>query len=305
MNRVRKQLGVTDQISIEIDESIGVGILDSGVYFHPDLRESVVAVENIIGKQEGSGDYFGHGTHVAGIIAGDGRCFRGKFKGIAPKTKLYVAKILDRKGQGELEQLIQGMEWLYENRKKFSLRIVNISIGIVNVLDLQEQKPHIRSKLQKLESLCRQFYKENILIVVAAGNRGPEYRSISLLGDSDYVLSVGCHDGQFRFPNKKMCAEYSGRGPGRENRKKPDIVAPGTSIVSCANYGRGYVAKSGTSMATPIVTGAAVLAFSKFPDWDVSECMQKLLYTATDLGEKWEKQGHGMVNIKGLLTLTE
>ena len=111
MNRVRKQLGVTDQISIEIDESIGVGILDSGVYFHPDLRESVVAVENIIGKQEGSGDYFGHGTHVAGIIAGDGRCFRGKFKGIAPKTKLYVAKILDRKGQGELEQLIQGMEW--------------------------------------------------------------------------------------------------------------------------------------------------------------------------------------------------
>jgi serine protease AprX len=165
-----------------------------------------------------------------------------------------------------------------------------------------QQNGDIEPKLYKLEQLCQKFYEENVLIVAAAGNGGPRHRSISLLGDSKYVLAVGCNDGKYKFPHKKMCAEYSGRGPGRSGVKKPDIVAPGTAIMSCANYGRAYLAKSGTSMAVPIVSGTAALALSKYPEWDVEQCMRKLLYTAIDLGEEWQKQGYGMVNVKGLLT---
>lgn len=302
MDRVRAQLGVTDEISALIDRTIGIGILDSGIYPHPDLKNSIAAVENLIEDKEKNYDYMGHGTHVAGIIASDGRCSMGKYKGIAPYSKLYVGKILDRNGQGELDNLIHGLEWLYSNREAFHLRVVNVSVGIMNIFDYEEQKESAKPKLQKLQALCKQFYDHNILIVAAAGNKGPTKRSLSLLGDSRYVLAVGCHDGKYKIPNKKMCAEYSGRGPGHEIIKKPDLVAPGTNIVSCKNYGTGYVAKSGTSMATPIVSAVAALAFSKNPSWDVTMCMHKLLYTAIDLGENIEKQGFGMVNIKGVLT---
>lgn len=302
MYRVRKQVGLSKLPPVLIDQKIGVGVLDSGIYMHPDLKSSVVLVENIIDKESNTHDYFGHGTHVAGIISGDGRCRGGKYRGIAPGVKLYIGKILNKDGSGDLEHLIQGMEWLYAKRKDFLLRVVNISIGSVNFLELEKQEKDIEPELQKIHALCQAFYDENIVVVAAAGNMGPKYRTISLLGDSKYVLSVGCHDGDFKIPNRKMCSEYSGRGPGSSGFRKPDLVAPGTAIISCANFGRGYVSKSGTSMAAPIVSGAAALAFSKYPEWSAGECMQKLLYTAVDLGEEWQKQGWGMVNLNGLLT---
>lgn len=302
MNRVREQIGLSRLSPVSVKPEIGVGLLDSGIYMHPDLRNSVVAVENMIDKNGDIHDYFGHGTHVAGIISGDGRCRAGKYRGIAPGAKLYIGKILDKDGNGDLKHLIQGMEWLYAKRKDFHLRVVNISIGCVNFLDLQKQEKDIEPELNKIHSLCQAFYEENIVVVAAAGNMGPEYRSISLLGDSKYVLSIGCHDGSFKIPNRKMCCEYSGRGPGSDEWRKPDLVAPGTAIVSCANFGRGYVAKSGTSMAAPIVSGVAVLALCMFPDWSAGECMRKLLYTAIDLGEEWQKQGWGMVNLNRVLT---
>ena len=305
MDRVRRQLGITKEISDKSTEAVGIGILDSGIYYHPDLKKNIVQVRNFIPKTETAYDRIGHGTHVAGIVAGNGQSLEGKYRGIAPKCPLYIGKILNRKGQGRLENLIAGLEWFYENKELFSLRVINISIGIFDEKELRSQNRNVMEKVLYLEKMCRKLYEAGVLVVAAAGNGGPEWNSISLLADSEFVLAVGCHDGAFRFPNRRMCSEYSGRGSGKGNRVKPDIVAPGTGIVSCSNYGRGYVAKSGTSMATPIVTGAAALAFCVYPDWDAKTCMEAIIDTGMDLGEDTRKQGHGMIHIKGLLSYGE
>ena len=288
MDRVRKQLGISDEISSYIDRSVGIGILDSGIYAHPDLKGNIRAVKNFIEKSENSYDYMGHGTHVAGIIAADGKSLGGKYRGIAPGSSLYIGKILNRKGRGKLDSLFHGLTWFYQNRERFSM---------------QYQSKSGKEKIEKLEYLCQKLYEENVLIVAAAGNGGPGHNTLSLLAASPYVVAVGCHDGAFKFPGKKMCAEYSGNGPGKFGRIKPDVVAPGTAIVSCANYGRGYVAKSGTSMATPIVSALAALLFSRCPSITSAECMHKLRHTAYDLGENTLKQGFGMVNPAGLLDI--
>ena len=123
------------------------------------------------------------------------------------------------------------------------------------------------------------------------------------------MVTVGCYDGEYAGGNSKRCETYSGRGAVNSPIRKPDLVAPGTDIVSCnVNYQmRGnrirnaYVAKSGTSMATPIVSGAAALVFQKYPDITNEKCRQRLQFSATDLGLPWNQQGWGMLNVRQLL----
>jgi serine protease AprX len=123
------------------------------------------------------------------------------------------------------------------------------------------------------------------------------------------VVTVGCHDGEYYRNDPGRCALYSGRGAAEGGVRKPDLVAPGTAILSCnAGYfkSRGavreaYTAKSGTSMATPIVSAAAALALQKYPYMTNEMCRQKLQFSAKDLGLPWNQQGWGMVNVRRLL----
>ena len=107
-----------------------------------------------------------------------------------------------------------------------------------------------------------------------------------------------------------LCEQYSGRGCANALERKPDIVAPGTEIVSCCNrvhrtlkgWQNGYIEKTGTSMSTPMVAGAAALYLEKYPEAENGEVKRRLLYSATDLKEPWQKQGWGMLNIQRLLS---
>jgi len=302
MDRVRKQLCIPSGDEFFVNREIGIGLLDSGVFPHKDLTESLMLQKDFLYGKEVFYDDFGHGTHVAGILAGSGACSNGKYQGIAPGVKIYVGKILNKNGGGTMAHLLQGMKWLYENRKKFNLKIINISVGIFKISDLQKGNQEEKAYLSKIYALCKKLYEAGILIVVAAGNYGPDYQSLSALGDNPYVLAVGCHDGNYKLKNKKMCKDYSGRGPGKICNRKPDIVAPGTWILSCSNKGDYYVRKSGTSMAAPIVAGAAVLAFSQNEKLSPGGLMERMMKTATDLGERVVFQGAGMLNINELLT---
>ena len=133
--------------------------------------------------------------------------------------------------------------------------------------------------------------------------------SISEMASSRKVLTVGCHDGRYCKNDPGRCETYSGRGRRYDVLRKPDIVAPGTRILSCNASWRKqngrilmpYVAKSGTSMATPIVSGAASLTLGKYPWLTNEEFIRLLSLTATDLGEPWNKQGFGMLNVRRLL----
>ena len=168
-----------------------------------------------------------------------------------------------------------------------------------------------QDELKLLRKYFELLWKENIIIVVAAGNKGPNPMTLSPLGECGSCICVGCHDGDFVGKNGRRCIDYSGRGPGKEvlaiglvnPLKKPDIVAPGTDIISCNNRYNvtPYISKSGTSMAAPVVSGACALFFQKYPDITNTELRRIIINTAKDLGESWSVQGAGMIQINELM----
>lgn len=308
MQRVRKQVEDTAGDRADGGAGIAIALLDTGVAPHPDLDGKVACFRDFVSdgvlKNLGDGicyDDNGHGTHVAGILCGSGKLSEGKYRGLAPGARLVVGKVLDGKGDGSTEAMLRGLDWVMTMRERYRIRILNISVGIGDLDDKFKEKA-LREKLE-------QIWQLGMLVVCAAGNKGPGDGTVSSVGGNSNVVTVGCHDGSFRQGSFWRCENYSGRGVPGAAVRKPDLVAPGTEIISCCGgcyrfRGRwlnAYVAKSGTSMATPIVSGAAALAFQKFPDMTNEECKQKLQYTATDLGAPWNQQGWGMVNVRRLL----
>lgn len=299
MQRVREL--IAGNIPEELDgRGITIAVLDSGIGSHPDLSGKAICFHDFIRYKNMPYDDNGHGTHVCGILCGNGGLSGGRFRGVAPGARLAVGKVLDDKGDGSTEAMLEGMEWVLEIREKYAVRILNISVGI-GTLEKAERESALRRKVEEI-------WASGILVVCAAGNKGPRSGSISAVG-SGGAVTVGCHDGRYGADNPGRCESYSGRGILGSSVRKPDLVAPGTDIVSCnANYHRiggmfrnAYIAKSGTSMATPIVSGAAALVLQKYPAMTNEQCRRMLQYTATDLGLPWNQQGWGMLNVERLL----
>lgn len=244
-------------------------------------------------------------THVCGILAGNGRASAGKYRGIAPESLLICGKVLDDKGGGSLKNLLKGLQWMVDIRKEFPVKILNISIEMDSEAKLD--KDELLLMHQYLEFLWR----EGIMIIAAAGNHGPGPMSISPISENGCCICVSCHDEDYVGANGRTCAEYSGRGPGKgllplsktdNPLKKPDLVAPGTDIVSCSHKLRPlYIPKSGTSMATPLVSGACALFIQKYPNTTNTQLKRCLIKSARDLGEPWNVQGAGMLAVNKLL----
>ena len=295
MDRVREQLHMNGVYKTGLTgRNVNVCVLDTGVFQHVDFEDRLIEfVDFTKGIRGACFDDSGHGTHVCGILAGSGRASGGRYQGIAPEAEIIVGKILDDTGKGNIEDLFSSLEWILCNKNRYRIRIVNISIGIPEKSDFvenMEKRTFLRSYMEKL-------YEEDILVVTAAGNFGPARSSLSILGESTRTICVGCHDGNISIPHKKRCENYSGRGPSVFSLRKPDVVAPGTEIVSCSHKNAfGYVKKSGTSMACPIVSGLGALLIEKYPYIHVDELMNRLRRGTLDLGEAWTKQGYGMID---------
>lgn len=300
MQRVRKMLAVPPVLP-EAEEQVTIAVLDTGVGRHPDLQGCVVCFRDFVGYRNLMYDNNGHGTHVCGILCGSGLLSDGRYAGMAPGTKLAVGKVLDERGDGSTEAMLKGLDWILDVKNQYNIRILNISVGIGD-LESWEKERALKNKIE-------QVWDSGILVVCAAGNKGPGNGTISAVGSSYKVVTVGCHDGSYGRDNPGRCETYSGRGDLAGEVRKPDLVAPGTEVISCnANFRRmngriknAYTAKSGTSMATPIVSGAAALTFRKYPEMTNEECKQKMQLTADDLGIPWNRQGWGMINVGRLL----
>ncbi|MBR1930958.1 MAG: S8 family peptidase [Lachnospiraceae bacterium] len=302
MQRVRGQIGVTEKVCGKITgKGVVVAVLDTGLGRHPDMTGRLWAFRDFVNGRQFMYDDSGHGTHVCGIICGDGKLSGGKYAGIAPGAGLVVGKVLDGAGDGSTEDMLKGLEWIDKVDRQYGIRVLNISIGIG---DLKDAKKEARMR-EQLEAL----WDKGITVICAAGNKGPGNGTISAIGASRKLITVGCHDGVFCKYNPRRCETYSGRGRALSDVRKPDIVAPGTDIISCNCFmtrqngmvRNGYISKSGTSMATPVIAGTAALFFEKYPQMTNEEFKQKLTFTALDLGEAWNKQGWGMVNVERLL----
>ncbi len=302
MQRVRMQVGAEfKKRETWMERPLTIAVLDTGIGSHPDLKDSILCFRDFSGGKVSAYDDNGHGTHICGILCGNGQMSGGRLRGMAPGCRLVVGKVLDEKGDGMTETMLAGMEWVLDNRERFQIRVLNISVGISRLRQTQ--------KLRALKQMTQRAWEEGIVVVCAAGNRGPGDGTISSLGDGRKVITVGCHDGAFYRGNPNRCETYSGRGDAASGEKKPDLVAPGTDILSCnagckMQYGtiiNPYIAKSGTSMATSVVAGAAALLLQKDPLFSNEAVRCKLTYSATDLGEAWNKQGWGMLNVGKIL----
>ncbi|HKM33689.1 MAG TPA: S8 family peptidase [Lachnospiraceae bacterium] len=301
MYRVRGQIGCRDTVQAGGGKNITIAVLDTGVAKHPDIVDRILAFKDFTKGKEETYDDSGHGTHVCGIACGDGALSSGRYRGIAPKAGLVVGKVLDDKGDGALDSMLNGINWVLQNMDEYHIRILNVSVGIGGQMNVDKES--ILKK--KLESA----WQRGLLVVCAAGNNGPECESLSRIGRSPSLITVGCNDGSFFIEKNNRCASYSARGGKFDTIRKPDIVAPGTEIISCNgkfkvsknNYHNAYIAKSGTSMATPIVSGALALLLQKHPEYDNETAKRKLLYAADDLKEPWYQQGWGMINIARMM----
>lgn len=299
MNRVRKQVRCSDEIQRNIvTEEICVAVLDTGIGRHPDFGNRVVAFADFVNGRQASYDDSGHGTHVAGCVGGSGYASHGVYKGMAPACRFCVGKVLDQNGDGCIESMYRGLVWVLENHARYKIRVLNVSLGI--------GKDGGMERMGELVELLDTAWERGIVVVCAAGNNGPKEGTISPLGNSRKVITVGCHEGGYFGNRKDLCENYSGRGSNAMLYRKPDVVAPGTDIVSCniqwkgnerSGYRNAYIGKSGTSMATPIVSGAAALFLQKYPRMNNEEVKRKMIYSAHDMGDSWNKQGWGMLDM--------
>ncbi|MFF0372631.1 S8 family peptidase [Micromonospora sp. NPDC005087] len=266
---------------------VNVAVLDTGIdQSHPDLSAKVVATKNF--SQETSiADGFGHGTHVASIIAGTGAASGGRYKGVAPSASLMVGKVLNDNGTGQLSWSIEGMEWAAHA----GADVVNLSLGSAPTDGTDPAS-------QALDALSKET---GTLFVVAAGNASRD-ATVSAPGAATQALTVGAVD------DRDQLAFFSSRGPRLGDAAvKPNITAPGVNIIAARAAGTSmpgsvpvgdhYTQASGTSMATPHVAGAAALLVQAYPEWGASELKDALVSTAKPGNYTVFQQGAGRADV--------
>ena len=270
-------------------KGIGVCILDTGIYEHIDFTGRIWAFYDFLAFKRRPYDDNGHGTHVAGLVAGDGTASMGKYRGAAPGCGIIALKVLDRYGNGSQDDVLRALRWIREYRQQYRIRVVNISVGTT----CNSKRNHARL----LESV-EQLWDEGVVVVTAAGNQGPRPGSITAPGSSKKVITVGSSD------LLEGRSAISGRGPTAECVCKPDIVAPGNKIMSCVpGKPYSYGVKSGTSMSTPLVTGAIACALEKNPALTNTDIKTMQMNSAEDMGLPQNLQGWGKFNRRKFLKM--
>lgn len=262
-------------------KNVTIAFLDTGICYIPDFHGRILYFKDFINSKRGVYDDNGHGTHVTGIAAGG-----GYYKGVAPDANIITLKVLNSSGQGNASDVLAGIQWIADNCKKFNIRIVNLSIGTSTPV-----------KNDPLVAAVEKLWDMGIVVVTAAGNNGPGPCSISSPGTSKKIITVGSSD------DEKTNKIFSGRGPTKDCVIKPDILAPGSNIISCKCISGTYKKLSGTSMSTPIISGAVALLIEKEPSLSPDDIKYMLKLSSTSLNMPPNRQGWGILNIENLLNM--
>lgn len=279
-----------------LGQGITAAVLDTGIILHPDFDRRIAVFKDFVNHKKEIYDDSGHGTHVAGILSGSGKLSGGAYAGMAPEAELVIAKVLDKDGNGSVTSVLNGIEWILQLTEKRNIQIINISVGTNPGLDIEEKMKLLRG--------VEQLWDAGMTVVVSAGNYGPEEGTVAVPGSSRKVITVGAVDLPEQRGVGKRRWDYSGRGPTEHCVVKPDLVAPGTHIISCNGgytdrWKKPYTEKSGTSMATPLVSGAIACLLSKYPDMTNVEV--KLRLRESCVPYRKEGCGWGILNMKWLM----
>jgi serine protease AprX len=325
---IRQTLGLTGA-------GVTVAVIDSGIAaWHDDLTNTS-ATQYPFGNQRVAGfvdfvngqtlpyDDNGHGTHVAGIIAGNGFDSNGDKAGAAPDASLVSLKVLDANGNGTVSNIIAALDWVLEHHEEYKIRVVNLSVGAAI---------HESAWTDPLTLAAKRVVDAGVTVVAAAGNFGkntaglPQYGGINAPGNAPWVLTVGGSSTQ-GTPRRTddVIGAFSSRGPTYIDwTAKPDLVAPGTGTVSLASAGshfyqtktsallRGsietanipYLSLTGTSMAAPVVAGTVALMLEANPSLTPNAVKAILQYTAEqNRNYNALTQGAGFLNAVGAVRL--
>lgn len=208
-------------------KGVNIAFLDTGVYPHPDFtrpNDRIVAFVDFVNGRSVPYDDNGHGTHVAGDAAGNGAMSEGLYRGPAPDAGIIGVKVLNNKGGGRTSDILKGIDWVIENRERYNIRVMNMSLGNRANSD-PETDPIYQAVDRAIEA--------GIVVVAAAGNEGPDPHSINTPGDNPNVITVGAYDDYNTpaDPSDDRIPDFSSRGPTYGNLPKPDLVAPGEAII--------------------------------------------------------------------------
>lgn len=277
-------------------QGVTVAVVDSGIASHqdfnnPDGQSRVLTRVDFTSLGSTSDDFYGHGTHVAGSIGGNGARSNTRYAGVAPKVNLIDVKVMDDLGIGTTSDVVAGLQWILENKDVYNIRIVNLS------LNSTVEEPYTTSAL---DAALEILWFNGIVVVVSAGNNGSTASGILFPPANDpFVITVGAVDDQgTRDTSDDTLASFSAYGTTPEGFSKPDIVVPGKNIISplasddcnlmishpdhavTGEDGTFYFRMSGTSMASGVAAGAVALLLQDEPNLTPDQVKYRLMATA-------------------------
>ncbi len=287
-NAFPQETGAAKLAGIGIDGAgVGVAVLDTGIDPLPDFGSRLIGGVDFSGEGNPYQDSFGHGTFVAGLVAGNGASSGGAYTGEATGANLVAVKVAGASGITDVSRVIQGIQWVLYNRGSLGIKVLNMSLGATPIAPTQ---------LNPLDQAVEAAWRNGITVVASAGNSGPSQGTITSPGDDPYIVTVGAlNDAATASPSDDSIAPFSSEGPTAQNAwLKPDVVAAGRSVVSLrapgsnidqnnptAEVGSGNFVGSGTSFSAAIASGAAALVAQQNPGAAPNEIKARLLATAT------------------------
>ena len=274
---------------------VTVAVLDTGVAPNlPDLAGRLVQVtddlsgqatpcKNLSGELDCS-DRYGHGTFIAGLVAGNGASSGGKWKGVAPGARVLSVKTAGADGSADVSNILAAIQWVVSFKDRYNIRVLNLSLGTDSRQDW---------RVDPLNYAVERAWAAGMTVVVAASNEGPAPGTITKPADDPWVITVGATDDRGTAGvSDDLLPDFSGRGPTAHGLAKPDVVAPGAHVISLRapgstvdtqfpNYVDGsYRQGSGTSMATGVVSGAVALMLQANPGFTPDRVKYALQATA-------------------------
>ncbi|MET3690309.1 serine protease AprX [Priestia megaterium] len=253
-------------------KGVTIAILDTGVYPHLDFTAPTNRILDFVDFIEGKStpyDDNGHGTHVAGCVAGNGLASKGKFTGMAPESQLIGVKVLDKKGNGYLSSVIAGINYCIENKQRFNIRIINLSLGTDSLVSYNDDP---------LAQAAEKAFAEGIIVIVAAGESGPGC-IITSPATHPKVITVGAvADRKMELIGEELAYVYTSYSQAIEGLIKPDVFFPGLCITAPIPphsilhdqlepfiVDKNYMSLSGSSIATGLCSGTVALLLEAYP----------------------------------------
>ena len=296
-----------------LGDGVGVAVIDTGVSAMKDFQGRLVHGPDLSGEGTVT-DTYGHGTVMAGVIGGSGADSAGRtggaYTGVAPRSTLVSVKVAGRNAAVDVSTILQAMHWVSAYKSQFNIRVLNLSWGT---------KSTQHHSIDPLNYAVQRLWRDGIVVVVAAGNSGPKSGTVTKPGDDPMVLTVGSFDDKQNVdPADDSLSPWSSQGPTAAGLTKPDILAPGRSLVATRSYGSyveqtypkalispSYIKGSGTSEAAAVMSGLAALLIQSNPSLTPDQVKAMITRTASPLANQTANaQGHGRVQFGAALAAT-